>query len=248
MRIAIIVHAFYPQLWPEVAKCVRSFDGYEHDVFVTLPENAAEEFESEIRRDFPKADVKRLPNRGFDVGPFVEVLQRIDLGRYDFVVKLHTKRNRFGVVNFMPLFGGQWRRKLLAFCRAPRDVERCLKLFAADSQVGMVGNGELIVRPWDEMVRNPPPKSAADLRSFVGGTMFMVRAALMKRVCEQVSFEDFEPTKRDQMASLAHEWERKLGYLLAEAGYKVAAYPKKGILYRLVNPLTSRAYRLLFRG
>lgn len=248
MRIAIIVHVFYPRLWPEVAKCIRSFSEYEYDVFVTLPETAAEGFEQVVCREFSRTDVKRLPNRGFDVGPFVEVLHRIDLDRYDYVVKLHTKRNRFGVVNFMPLVGGQWRRKLLSFCRSPKDVGRCLELFAANPKVGMVGNGELIMQPWDELARNPEPRNEADHRAFVAGTMFMVRAKPMKMVRDQVAFEDFESTERQQTASMAHDWERKLGYMLVEKGYEIVAYPAKGFVYRLLRPCLALAYQLLFRN
>lgn len=240
MRIAIIVHVFYPRLWPEVAKCIRSFAGYENDVFVTLPETAAEGFEQVVCREFSRTHVKRLPNRGFDVGPFIEVLHRIDLDCYDYVVKLHTKRNRFGVVNFMPLFGGQWRRKLLSFCRSSKDVGRCLELFAADPKVGMVGNGELIMHPWDEMVRNPEPRDNADHRAFV--------AEPMKWIRDQAVFEDFELTERRQTSSVAHGWERKLGYLLAKKGYEIAAYPVKGCVYRLARPCLAWVYRRMFRG
>lgn len=241
MRIAIIVHAFYRELWPELARHIRNFSSHTPDLYVTLAENAAPEFEAEVKSDFPAADVKRLPNRGFDVGPFVEVIARIDLDAYDLVVKLHTKRNRFGVVSYMPLFGGQWRRKLLVFCRTKQAVDRALALFD-DPAVGMVGNGDLILHPWDALVPNPPPVDPSDTRTFVAGTMFIVRASLLMLVRNQVSFADFEPTTRDQTGSLAHAWERRLGHLISESGMSLAASPKRSLLNKLTYRLRRRLY------
>ena len=241
MRIAIIVHAFHRPLWPELARHIRNFSDREPDIFVTLAENAETAFEAEIKADFPAADVKRLPNRGFDVGPFIEVIERIDLDAYDLVVKLHTKRNRFGVVGYMPLVGGQWRRKLLAFCRSKKTVARALALFD-DPTVGMVGNGDLILHPWDALVPNPPPIDPTDKRTFVAGTMFIVRASLLKRVHELVTFADFEPTTREQTGSLAHEWERRLGHLVAESGMTLAASPRQSLLNKLTYRLRRRLY------
>ena len=241
MRIAVIVHVFYPELWPELARHIRNFSDRKPDIFVTIPESALPGFENEIKADFPAADVKRLPNCGFDVGPFMEVIGRIDLDAYDLVVKLHTKRNRFGVVGYMPLFGGQWRRKLLAFCRTRQAVAHALALFD-DPAVGMVGNGDLILHPWDALVPNPPPIDPADKRTFVAGTMFIVRAPLMKRVLDQVSFADFELTARDQTSSLAHAWERRLGHLVTESGMRLSASPRQSLL----NKLTYRLRRLSY--
>ena len=241
MRIAIVVHAFYRALWPELARHIRNFSDHQAELYVTLAANAEPEFEAEVKADFPAADVKRLPNRGFDVGPFIEVIERIDLDAYDLVVKLHTKRNRFGVVSYMPLFGGQWRRKLLAFCHSRKAVVRTLALFD-DPAVGMVGNGDLILHPWDALVPNPPPVDPRDRRTFIAGTMFIVRASLLKHVRERVSFTDFEPTTRDQTGSLAHAWERRLGHLVAEAGMALAASPRQS----LFNKLTYRLRRLLY--
>ena len=241
MRIAIIVHAFYRPLWPELARHIRNFSDRKPDIFVTLAENAEPEFEAEIKADFSAADVKRLPNCGFDVGPFIEVLERIDLDAYDLVVKLHTKRNRFGVVGYRPLFGGQWRRKLLAFCRTKQAVARALALFD-DPTVGMVGNGDLILHPWDALVPNPPPIDPSDTRTFVAGTMFVVRANLLKRVRELITFADFEPTTRDQTSTLAHEWERRLGHLVAESGMTLAASPRQSLFSKLTYRIRRRLY------
>ena len=55
-------------------------------------------------RDFPLAKISIVENRGFDVGPFIKTISELNLDNYDFIVKLHTKRNRFGIVNYLPIY------------------------------------------------------------------------------------------------------------------------------------------------
>lgn len=231
MKIAAIVHVFYPMLWAELARALHNFDSCGLDVYVTVPEGVACLVGDMILKDFPSAAIITMENRGFDVGPFLEAIAHIDLGVYDFVVKLHTKRNRFGIVNFMPMFGGQWRRRLLSFCRTRRDVERCWHIFGENPKVGMIGAGELIVDASDD-----------HSWSFVGGTMFIARAHLFAELRGRIRLCNFELSSRSQTASLAHEWERHLGRLVYENGMIIAAWPERSLLFSLTLPFRRLVY------
>lgn len=43
--------------------------------------------------DFKNADFYVVPNLGFDLGPFVYALDKVNLSDYSYVIKLHTKRD-----------------------------------------------------------------------------------------------------------------------------------------------------------
>lgn len=64
MRIAVIVHVFYPESWPELARCIRNIDG-DRDLFVTFVDETAVEG---ARRDFPDAHLVRCENRRPSIG------------------------------------------------------------------------------------------------------------------------------------------------------------------------------------
>ena len=89
MKTLVAVHVYYPQLWSELAACVRNIDGA-CDLVVTYVDEAAVQG---ARRDFPEARFLKCENRGYDIWPFVAALQASDLSAYDAIVKLHTKRD-----------------------------------------------------------------------------------------------------------------------------------------------------------
>ena len=240
--VAVVVHVFYLQIWRELAACVRNVIDLSSkaDIFITISESCDKRLELLVRRDFPFADIKRLPNRGFDVGPFFEVLNRINLDEYDYVVKLHTKRNCFGIVNFWPFFGGQWRRNLLGFCKTRKRPLRTLEILADNQDVGMVGAGSLALKARNELVGKysvrggdyiAAESSEPDNRCFIAGTMFIVRARLLQSLKQRYVFEDFDhmqPGCHD--VSNAHGAEREFGHEIYNQGYEIGFYPKMPVL------------------
>ena len=240
-RVAVVAHVFYENLWNDIAVCIRNVveTSGDTDIFVTVPENADGCVEARVRADFPSADVKRLPNRGFDVGPFFEVLHRIDLEKYDYVIKLHTKRDCFGIVNFWPFWGGQWRRALLGFCSTKKRMSSTFDVFAASHDVGMVGAGMLALKPGDELVGRysvkdqlEVPSAESDSKCFIAGTMFAVRARLLAGLKQKYSFCDFELMQLGAHdTSEAHGIEREFGHDIYNQGCRIGFCPKSPVIF-----------------
>ena len=128
LRLAVVVHVYYPEMWPELAVCVRNVGAC--DLVVTYVD---EESVAEARRDFPSARFIRCENRGYDVWPFVKALKVLDLDRYDLVVKLHTKRNieraHVFAIGGTRLNGSAWRDRLLGFVKTPEAWAKTLTAF-----------------------------------------------------------------------------------------------------------------------
>lgn len=116
MKILVHLHLFYQDMLPEMLTLLRSLDGYEYDLFATVV-NASPETLAELRRFKPEVTVIDVENRGYDVAPFVRVLQLADLSRYDYVIKLHTKQNlkRRAWLKNVSFTGSGWRRLLVQF-------------------------------------------------------------------------------------------------------------------------------------
>lgn len=234
MRIAVIVHVFYPDLWRELAACIRNI-GEPKDVYVTFVDEAAVVC---ARADFPKAKFIRCENRGYDIWPFLQVLQCIDLSAYDIVVKLHTKRDiRYDLVmNHAWFSGSRWRKYLLGFVRTRRAWRRTLSALnrpdvgiAADRHV--IFDGEIAgpeFRPTVERAM-AEAEALAGMRPredlFVAGTMFAARAsALAPLLRRRHAADDFEPYGGHDRETHAHVMERVFGFCASAAGFRVVAF------------------------
>lgn len=236
MKVAVIMHAFYPELWPELARCARTV-GADGELYVTYVDESAV---VEARREFPKARFVACENRGYDVWPFMKVMQDLPLDDYDLVVKLHTKRNVVGelpVLNHAWIGGSAWRERLLGFCATEEAWRRTLLRFDKPD-VGMVADRRMVFRrgtlpaaldgSFDRAREEFRRLTGADVPAsaeYVAGTMFAARpAALMPLLSRRFEAAAFEPPAGHRRETYAHLMERMLGFSVTAAGYRIAAF------------------------
>ena len=91
MKIAVHLHLYYLEQLPKILKYLKSLDGTAHDLHVTMVKHD-KDAEKAISTFNPKANIIIVPNRGYDLGPFIEFLHQIDLDAYDLILKVHTKK------------------------------------------------------------------------------------------------------------------------------------------------------------
>ena len=131
-RVLVIVHVFYPELWPPLADRIARIPA-PVDLVVTLVEGRSEALADSIVAQFPDARFEVVPNRGRDMWPFVRVLELGMVGDYDAVLKLHTK------ASVHRIDGAAWRDRLLdSLCPSPEGIGLILELLRRDPDVGMV--------------------------------------------------------------------------------------------------------------
>lgn len=91
-RILVCLHLFYQEAWPTICAYLENLRPYAFDLVVTCAENRiSDKVLESVRTSFPSVRIVQCENAGFDVGPFVEVLNTIDLSQYDIVFKLQSK-------------------------------------------------------------------------------------------------------------------------------------------------------------
>ena len=227
--ILVHMHIYYPHLYKELKECVLNIAPHKFDLFVTMVEEHSEII-LDIKKTFPNAKIDILENRGYDVGPFICVINKVNLDDYDYVVKLHTKRDILStlILYGYNLSGNKWRKYLLLFM-LKNNFKKCLNAFNKDSKLGMVSNFRLIFREARddrddfEKARKMIKEDLSKKRErFVAGTMFMCRANCLRPLQElNLKLHDFSESCEARTASLAHVIERYLGLSVIAQNYTI---------------------------
>ncbi len=205
-RILVHAHFFYPNIAPEITDCIRNFIevcGEESVEIVATYPDVKPEFAALLPQllPYPKVKIIEVPNRGYDVAPFVcEVLNKYPLDNYDYIVKLHTKRDVDNWIIFRPTYGSHWRRTLLRFCATPEKVRRSLASFTRYPKLGMFAASRFIDYIGCDYSQRSKEATQQILHSAglrpafyisVSGTIFMARATLLKPLSGRFSYDNF---------------------------------------------------------
>lgn len=229
-RVAAIVHLFYPELWPELRDYLARVVPLDR-VYVSIAEGAPAGLEAQIAADFPGARVRRVPNRGRDVLPFLEFLDEARRDGIELVCKVHGKRSPH-----VPT-GEAWRRDMLGkLLGSEGDVRAIVERFRTDPKLGIVGPGGHVVpgtyywernaaRVGEFAARMGQPLARPDFQ-YVAGSMFWVRVgALAPLLSLGLTPADFEAEPAPVDGTAAHALERCFPLAARAAGMAVAETP-----------------------
>ena len=219
------VHIYYTDMYEEIKESLSSISGYKYDLFFTFVKEYEELF-SKIKNDFPSAKIEVVDNLGFDVGPFIHILNSVDLDKYSYIIKVHTKRNLSSKSKFGINSGSKWRMSLLSFLKDKSTFNNIISRLEKNDKIGMHGSNKLIFNKYtdprqtrnaciDFLKQNNLP--VLDF-NFVAGTMFVVKAELFKELVNlSYTIKDFEsPDLSHEGCQLAHVYERLFGYFVAK--------------------------------
>ena len=202
--ILVHVHIFYPELWPELKQHIQNIPPHPFKLFVTLSQQHPTLIQ-DIKASFPDSQIEIVPNRGFDVGPFMHILNQINLDDYSYIIKLHTKRNCYiNTPIFRNMIGNIWRKNLLQFIKDQPSFKQSLDFLATHPKVGMLSSYKSIVKDdhYDAIAAKELKKFLKQHHwpkikfAFVAGTMFIARANLFKPLQQlHISINDFAEVK-----------------------------------------------------
>lgn len=238
-RVLVIAHVYYPELWDELAACVERLPG-DVDVVVTLVKDRADHLSASITDQFAGADVRVVPNRGRDLWPLIQVLDRVS--GHDLVLKLHTKRSPH-MRN-----GDSWRGQLLdGLVGAPDRIAGVIELMSTDRRIGIVAPARNVLgREFlgpnrsrvESLARQGGRTFDPDRLWFPAGSMFWARPEVLVPLADLgLGPDDFGPETGAVDGTLAHALERYLGVLAAAQGLAVIETPD---VDRLLSPAPHR--------
>lgn len=255
-RIAVVVHVYYPELWLELADCIRRVD-VPYDLFITYSDESRV---VKARIDFPEAIFIQCENKGYDIWPFLKILNMLDLKKYTHIIKLHTKRDILteGLcqINSVDIRGNKWRSRLLSFISSKNAWEKTKRKITENSGIGMITDPFLLFKRKDVksaistfdkalcIVKNLGIKVNPKKLQYVGGTMFMARAECFLSLQGKWEADDFDQECSHAEGSLAHCIERVLCFCVYGSGY-VISYPFDLIVKSKIRALEK--YRRLLK-
>ena len=90
--ILVHLHLYYKDMLKTMLAYIDNISNYDYDLYVTMVEED-ENTIKQIKEFNNRANIIKVSNRGFDVWPFICVLQKVNLDDYSYIIKLHTKRD-----------------------------------------------------------------------------------------------------------------------------------------------------------
>ena len=226
---AIFLHIYYPHLSDDIIDKLESIP-FEFNLYINLVENKSDHLASTFKALYPNAVINTSPNNGMDCGGQLRTLNYwLQHGKdEEFIIFLHTKKND-------ALRNEMWSIVL--------DREGAAQAAFNDPEVGMVGvqewNLQYPVTPdcnIEQSERYGAPIHCCDYYcallglknfeinkfGFIGGTMFLVRSSIFKKVFENVDIESIVSELPDyDNGGKIHALERIFGYVVLSEGYKI---------------------------
>lgn len=231
-KLLVHLHIFYHEQVDYFIYKLRNIEGIEWDLIVTCSEQRAET-DLKFREFKPDTIFQVVENVGYDVWPFIKILQQVDFSRYEYVMKLHTKgpSDMTYRINGLRMRKHRWRNILVdSMLGSASQLRKCLRLMDRHSDYGFVCAYELSkelsgFHPEDLGMLQKEAKRIGMKHTdghFVAGTMFLARLKaleLIKRVKITPAMFRVYSCRSHSGASLAHVYERLLCFAMYNEGY-----------------------------
>ena len=247
-RVGAHAHLHYLAVWPEIARALGHLPT-DARILITLSDAAVappgislEQALEKIARDLPHARVSRVPNRGRDLAPFMDLLAQGAFDGLDCVCKVHGKMSfRDGRPTWM---GTAWREQAFyELLPSTSGVSGIARRFRHDPSLGVLGPERLRLPSERHPVRYcveddggllsglMVERFGRDFSSeidFFAGSMFWFRPeALASLRTPPAAGWNFPGEPIPDRATLAHALERLLPTAARLSGYRVESLPPR---------------------
>lgn len=221
-KVAVVVHVYYPELWPEIAARLRALS-HPFDLWITTTTDRQESVTAQVRADFAEARIHARPNAGMDVLPLLHLVPELVRHGYVAVCKLHTKQGDGELAEV-------WRGVMLdALVGDDALFHQTAQAFASNPVLHLAGPASLYQSVRKLMLDNAPelerfwslwtglawPQDGTFDWGFFAGTMFWVRPETLQPLAtallEHAGAWWEAGYQKDGQA--VHAIERLLGYL-----------------------------------
>lgn len=117
-------------MWEELENYIKNLKKITYvsfDMIVTVVKDDPKLFDA-IKKFKADTRIIKVLNKGYDLGPFIEILNKIDINVYDYLIKLHTKRNisYYFELNHFVLTGNRWRKNFCRLCLLQKILKNVL--------------------------------------------------------------------------------------------------------------------------
>ncbi len=240
-RILVCLHMFYPQAWKLITRYLHNLDSYHYDLLITYTKgNFSDDEVSQMKQFKPGTTVIEYENKGFDVGPFIDSLNSIDLTKYDIVLKLHSKGiTRKFIFIYNQIFRYKdWFFNLYNGVLGGKSVHIMIDELFNEPKIGIVAARNLIVHDpkhkrffTTEQFKNTNIEILPGYQ-YVAGTCFAIKASLLQKFKKHAfTINNFAMSERGSF-SFAHAMERVICAFIEPLGYEFYGIKTKHPLYK----------------
>ncbi len=229
-KILVILHLFYNDEWQLINKYLSTLSPYNFDLKITVTHGHTDDnILTQIKQQYPNCEFIHMPNIGFDVAPFIHVINQTDLSKYDLIYKLQSKdikkHSRY-------IYGQVFRRKdwflnLYRGIFGKFKTTRIINMFMRNPNLGLVAAKNLIIndplhkRAFTHAVAQKYGIKINPIYHYIAGTCFVIRAQCMKPIQDlNLTLADFE-TPRPNHFSTAHAFERLICAIPEYNGWQI---------------------------
>lgn len=239
IRFGVMLHVYYRDLLPEMLEYLRRIRR-PFKLFITTPHSGLEaELRAEIYGGLPamlnELVVRKVSNRGRDIGAWLGAWTPEEHLSCDVVLKLHTKASPTDT----EYMGSSWRRFLCdSLLASAGGISEILNEFAGEPKLGIVmplyppvvllqcpeafgGTpqdrvfGKALLKRFD---LNPPSETGTPI--FGVGSMFYYRPLALRCLFEAgIQPEEFPAEPLGNVGTLAHAVERMVPYIAQGMGF-----------------------------
>ena len=235
VSLLVHLHLYYVSQLKYFINKLQALNNHNYDLYITVTKQEDAEIVSIFLKTYSmNANIYVLPNIGYDIYPFVFVINSVNLNKYDYVLKIHTKNERNMTQSFVynievPYF--TWRNKLVdALIRSVEVFEKNLKAFEQNPKLGMIGCKDFIFD-----IRNNNEINNYQLNNFkkkfniqsgfhyVAGSMFLCKSTILHKLKSlNLSQNDFAPSQKTKdHNNFAHVIERVLGLIVEDCNFEI---------------------------
>lgn len=256
VKILVVLHLYYMNSWKSIKQYLDNLKGYNYDLVVTYTDEYYKQSVLEkILKYKQNTKLFKYKNKGFDVGPFIDVISRVNISDYDIVFKLHSKgvrRKRIFIYNQIFKYK-DWFYNLYDGILGAFAVHKVIDVFATDKKVGLVASKNLIVHDpkhkqfFTKQVADKYKLKIKDNYQYVAGSCFVIRTQCLEKIKKlNLTIDSFADTKRGEF-SLAHAMERLMCAAVETMGLNFYGIPVAHNLYEkeLEDAQKTSAIRLL---
>jgi glycosyltransferase involved in cell wall biosynthesis len=229
-QVALHIHLFYPEMLAEITSRIK-INKKLPDLFISIPkgkEGLFKKYENSLF-GLPIKKIFFVDNIGRDVKPFLDLIYQNEIGSYDFIGHIHTKKSAF--YNDETI-GVTWNKfllnNLLGASGKLRGLDFCINQLIKKQDIGMIfPDDPNILLGWDDNYKISVAlgkKLQIEVNegqiNFPIGNMFWCRQEVLKIF---QPFEDLaypaEPIAND--GTELHAIERLFGYATEQMGWKL---------------------------
>ncbi len=229
-KLLVHLHLYYQNQTDWFIKKLKNITDH-YDLWVTITEENNETIQK-IKQFKPDANILKVENRGFDVYPFIQVLNKINLDDYIWVLKIHTKNYReksYISPNNIIYTGFGWRNDCIKPLIGNKFIYLKNKFYMRNKKTGIIASKNMLtkyehiknIKITREILKRLNIKYNHD-KLYPAGTMFFIRSNLLKPLLTlNLKKEDFpEIQNTGNVGTTAHAIEIIIGYMCENKAIK----------------------------